>query len=686
MRAQQERTTERFARSARPPRASWLFAVLALSGLALTPHPTSAQEPAASEGPLGNDVFLPTSREALEILQRGDAALAEAKTDVERVVAFEAWRSALAETKPGDTIVVSERETLGIELAVERRLFALPVEHRSEWVQRFEELASGELAAAAFSASALAGASRRNPGTTASVRACLRLADFELEHGAALESRAWCRRGLRQLELANSVLAEDERALYRGALDARLQVAENLSSASPIETYVEEDGAHWTRATRLTYRTRIDFRDSIPRLNPAQPGPPNGLRPGLAFLADGRLAIQSALRVTITTANGDAVMSSFEPTLLLPDSVAVSPAREQRNDRASWPLSPAVDGNNIIVVHGRPTRPGRDNALISMQAPSARPTLGITRPALPKLNWAIVGGLRVDDEKKLHAEPELEELKDAVFEAGPIIVGSRVYATLRQTEGDVRAWLACFESTSGRCLWTRFLAQGSALTPGSTTSGFTQHPLPALPLAARDSKLFIGTNLGAGICVDALDGRVAWSFKNKRRAAGTPGWGGNWPPTIAPASSSGVVLWAPLDSDYQYVLTMDSAASPLAHPPRPIGEALALVGGDEHHSLVLSLAGPRRVLSSRGNQDGTRFDSPYLGREENFRGRGASSPERALFSTDRGLYLLDRTRELYLLDYQSYPSHPLPLGGDVLARGSRVFVVSEASLWTFTTH
>jgi len=660
----------------------------ALFGLLLVALPTGGQALSSSEGSLNNDVFLPTSPQAAELLERGDTSIGEAATVQERLIAFEAWRSVLTASQAGDSIEVSERETLGVEVAVERRLFALSREHRIEWTERFDELAREELKAAGQSARSLTGVARRNPGTTAAVHASLRLADLELERGAALECVGWCRRALRHLELATPSLESDEGATLRRAIDARQQIAQHLLAPGAVAEGAERTPEPWQHATRLEYLSRIDFETSVSIPNPlsvVDPGPPTGLRPGLAVLGDGRIAIQSAARVTIVKPTGSSIESSFEPTLLLPNSLWVIPPRSRRGDNGAWPLIPAVGGDQLIIVHGRPTRPGRNNALISLRPPAPRSSLGVPAVALPELSWAIVGATRVDSNQRLHPEPKLEELGDAAFEAGPVVVGTRVFATLRQTEGEVRAWLACFELATGECLWTRLLAQGTAFQPGIESFGARRPAIPALPLIAAGTRLFIGTNLGAGLALDALDGRLLWGFKNRRRAVGDEVWSGNWAPSIAASSGAiGTVLWAPLDSNHEYRLSLEPEAGPLVGPPRPIGEALALIGGDEDHSIVLSLAGSRRVVSSRRNTDGARFDSPYLGREENFRGAGAISKDRVVFSSDRGLYLLDRTRELYLLDYVPFPSTPLPLGGEVMARGSNVFVLSEASLWTFS--
>jgi hypothetical protein len=73
----------------------------------------------------------------------------------------------------------------------------------------------------------------------------------------------------------------------------------------------------------------------------------------------------------------------------------------------------------------------------------------------------------------------------------------------------------------------------------------------------------------------------------------------------------------------------------------------------------------------------------WLASGEVFTGQGSVSPERALFATDRALYLHDRGRGLYLLDFASYP-RPFPAaGGRAVAHGDRVLVVGPHLAWLF---
>ncbi|MFT5285476.1 MAG: hypothetical protein ACI8TQ_001641 [Planctomycetota bacterium] len=667
-----------------------LVACIALSATIQAQGQASSNSLPGSEGALSNDVFLPSIRQAEEFVERGDLLLEQAVTSQDRTAVFEAWRSALTSTIAGDSIARSERDTLGIEAALWQRLVQLQAEHRAEWITRFNDLAQSELISAGSNAMKLASTARRNPATRAAVLACLKLADLRFEEGALFECSAWCQRALQNLDPSHM-----DAEVLKIAINKRLELADSIPVPLPNGTRSPKYGFEWQDASQLSFLTRVDFGKPVQvdtRNDGSYTGPPTGVRSGLTFLIDGRIAVQSPRRVTIVRATGNSIESSFEPTLLLPDSVAVSPINPRWSDDRHQPLLPVAVGNDLILVHGRPFGPiGGENALMSIKPPSSPPAQGLSRPGLPALNWAIVGNLRVDHEGVVHEEPELDKLADALFENGPVIVGTRVFACLRENEDEVRIWLACFDLATGRCLWTRRLAQGDGLQPGADGRG---RPLPANPsqaLVASGRYIFIGTNIGAGLLVDSLDGQLIFGFKNRKRSAGIRGWRTNWSAFLESNDSPlPSILWAPLDSDFEYLLGGSESATsgPLQRAPREIGESLALLGGDDENSITLSMAGPRRVISNRQSRDGARFDSPFLGREETFGGRAAISPSRIVFSTDRGLYLLDRERELYLLDYQTLPAYEnrlvqLAPGGDVYARGARIFVLGEASLWTF---
>src|SRR5688572_26393420 len=210
---------------------------LALVWLPVLPGPQAGAPDAAAvrdelgEGPLQNDVFLPTSREAEAELARGDEAYAGLLRQEptqggagQRVwlTALEPWHAALGASQAGDAVAVRPwkgtqpdqdspwpdpdgtaggglggrpiRRTESVENAVLRRLIALAPEGRQAWLERFSGLAQDELAAAGRVPGLLAGVERAHPGTPAAGRAALTLAERELEAGRWELAQTWLER------------------------------------------------------------------------------------------------------------------------------------------------------------------------------------------------------------------------------------------------------------------------------------------------------------------------------------------------------------------------------------------------------------------------------------------------------------------------------------------------------------
>jgi hypothetical protein len=202
--------------------------------------------------------------------------------------------------------------------------------------------------------------------------------------------------------------------------------------------------------------------------------------------------------------------------------------------------------------------------------------------------------------------------------------------------------------------------------------------------------LFAGTHLGLGALVDVLTGEPLFGLKNRRRAEHDPGWSGERPVLGTGRDGTPALLWAPMDSDRLYALrpcvlpgSGDEDGAALLAPPAALQDARTLLGGDREELLVLGNTGRERTVSARrAGRD--RIDALDLGEDERFRGSGLVSPERVWISTDRGLYLFDRTRELYLLDSAALPpAGEVPAGGDVHGRGANVLVVGQTALWSF---
>ncbi|MFM7298267.1 MAG: PQQ-binding-like beta-propeller repeat protein, partial [Planctomycetota bacterium] len=314
------------------------------------------------------------------------------------------------------------------------------------------------------------------------------------------------------------------------------------------------------------------------------------------------------------------------------------------------------------------------------------------------LRWAWHGGVPVAGPLARDAGFEGEALE---FQPGVAVRDGAVYALVREFTGggrgnvedetqarsaaEIRTWLACFDLGSGALRWRTFVGKGGELQ--RSAGRFFNADLPtaaAQPLAFEGEHVLVGSHTGFAAALERLDGRLAWSFRYRRRDPAQRAWTG-----ARPAVADGTILLAPADSDHLYWLRAGAArdgGALLAASPRAHGEAEALLGGDERGAVVLARVGAARAAAEWDAGRGSTALAPELGPKETFAGDGVASATRALFASSRGLYLLDRSRELFLLDYAPLvpPLEGLaPSGGSVRASGDWVCVLGSATLWVF---
>jgi hypothetical protein len=693
-----------------------------------------------AEGPLANAGFLPTAAEAEALFARGDEALAGGRPDAE---VFDAWHAALAASQPGDSVAprpvgelagatspwpdpdrTADRRTEGVERSLLRRLAALDGERRATWTARFGALAAEELAQAGSRPLALAGVERLHPATPAAARAALVLADLALEEGRLELARLWLARSGEHAALAG--VADDLEA----ARAARGRACAELEPASESPTPA------WATASDLAPRGFVALPGmagrSAPR--PGEPLPGSGVQPGAAFFDDGTAIVQSAERIHFVDLERLAVAGELVLPKLLERAHWIAGEPEVRaSEPPGWPLLPLAHGDLLVCVQGRTVGRAR-NALVCLDVDPPGPE----GPRRAALRWALRGNELFAGGGSRASGLELD---GAEFQPGLAVLGSQLFAQVRQARGDASAstrartlvtedpvpsWVVAIDLATGEVRWQRFVAQGLA-SRGDTRYGMS---LPAVsaaqPLATVAGLVFAGTHLGSAALLEP-DGRLLYTIKNRRRGDQQPGWSGATPPTST-AGEVPVVLWAPADGDHLYWLRADASAlvrGPLLHPPRAIDEAEVLVGGDAGSAVVLARTGREQHAALWLAASGARHGAPYLGPGEHVTGHGLCSASRALFATERGLVLLDRTRELFLLDYAALsppsalepglaaprrgpaadrasaappgrapagpsagpsagPGGPAGAGGSLAAARDTVLVVGPAGVWVFT--
>ena len=138
------------------------------------------------------------------------------------------------------------------------------------------------------------------------------------------------------------------------------------------------------------------------------------------------------------------------------------------------------------------------------------------------------------------AEPE----EGFSFEGSPVADANGVYVAMRRRDIRPQAFVACFDTDTGRLRWRRFIC--GAETPARGVVPECTHNL----LTLGEGTLYYNTNLGAVAAVDADDGRTLWIslYPRARRgdtAHSAPHWRRDLNPCIL---ESGTLLVAPADS------------------------------------------------------------------------------------------------------------------------------------------
>ncbi len=592
--------------------------------------------------------------------------------------------------EPGPSAV--QRLAEGVHAGLVRRLLALTSAERARWIARHAP--GAELALAALHedtpperrAELLAELLRLYPLTPAAARTALELGDLALEAGLGTRARGWYARCELEAELSGARELADALRARRASLAP--------APAAPAEA--------WQVAGAAEAADELAWAEPGRRARPAGGEGERWLRPGLAFLdptslTPGHVALQTALELLLV-----ALAPSGELTLvtrLRPSDYleGYAPGEfEAPHEAPGWPLLPLADAHGVVLVVGR-TREGEPNALLALtlELPSAHQEFGLrlgSAGASARRAWAIVGSERLGPLGP-ESVPELEELGDFEFQPGPVLCGDQVLVQARQFDGQIKSFLLAFDRRDGRLAWKRALAAGADRVPtqrfAQSSKRLASQPLLAFELE-DEARVFAGTHLGLGVLLDGLTGEPLWSFKNRRRGEREPGWGGERPALGPGAQGTPVVLWAPADSDRLYTLVprplvgaQGDARTVLAGPPAPLAEAQTLLGGDAREHLVLGRAGRERTVSAR-RAGFDRVDALDLGQDERFAGTGLTSRQRAWVASNRGLYLFDRSRELYLLDYDAWaPTGGEAQGGDVHARGEHVLVLGAGALWSF---
>jgi outer membrane protein assembly factor BamB len=184
------------------------------------------------------------------------------------------------------------------------------------------------------------------------------------------------------------------------------------------------------------------------------------------------------------------------------------------------------------------------------------------------------------------AEDAAEFQKDRwAFEGSPVSDAQRVYVGMRRSGVRPQVHVACFDATSGRMLWRRFIC--AAETPARGQEDECTHLL----LTLEHGRLFCNTNLGAVASLDTSDGKIHWLYTYPRALSGqllTPA--AHWYRDLNPCIyHRGMVFVGPMDSPHLFAL--DAAEGQLlwqtvAMAPETGRDPIHLLGVAQDHLIA----------------------------------------------------------------------------------------------------
>lgn len=126
-----------------------------------------------------------------------------------------------------------------------------------------------------------------------------------------------------------------------------------------------------------------------------------------------------------------------------------------------------------------------------------------------KLVWKTSSDelFKVFEKPKTGRPPGLGRSEDANwrFEGAPLVLGGRAYVALSRRQPQFDFAIACLDAATGTLLWHRTVVYARGTVEDH------QNRISHLLLTAGAGKLFLSTDSGAIVAVDAQDGRLAWA-------------------------------------------------------------------------------------------------------------------------------------------------------------------------------
>jgi len=148
------------------------------------------------------------------------------------------------------------------------------------------------------------------------------------------------------------------------------------------------------------------------------------------------------------------------------------------------------------------------------------------------------------------------------FDGAPVVAGAKFFVAMRRNDIRPQAHVVCFDTTTGRMRWRRFVC--AAETPARGSLAECTHTL----LTLAGGTIYVNTNLGAVASLAVEDGRINWlSLYPRARSGNLLRMDAHWQRDLNPCLfDRGRLYVAPADSPRIYAL--DAATGQILWPGR----------------------------------------------------------------------------------------------------------------------
>lgn len=255
------------------------------------------------------------------------------------------------------------------------------------------------------------------------------------------------------------------------------------------------------------------------------------------------------------------------------------------------------------------------------------------------------------------------------FEGAPLVEGADVYVAMRHSDVRPQAYVACFDSETGRRRWRTLVC--SAETPGGGQAEEMTHNL----LTLAEGSLYLNTNLGAVAALRAYDGQVQWitTYPRAKRSSsdGADMRAAHFSRDLTPCVfHRGLLLVAPSDS--QSVFALDAVSGLMLWSSHLAEDAVHLLGVGGGNLLA---SGDRLwwIDATTGKVVRRWPESTPLGY-----GRGVLAGDKVYWPSREAIHIFSQKPPASGDDHRELPLAPLHLTGGNLTMVDGLLIVTTS--------